>query len=285
MSTPSHLAGSLLLIGAMAGFSLSDALVQKAGATLPAAQLAWLRYSALLLTVLPLLARQPQLWRAKRPGVQVLRAAGLVGSAVLFLQGLRTLPIAEATALVFASPLYVTLLAAVLLHEPLGWWRCLPVVLGFLGVLIVAQPGAAAFNPAIVYPMLSSAAWAGAVICTRLLGSADAAATTMLYSSGFGVLVLSPGLSDEGLQQMAAHWPWLLAMACSWCLAQWMVVLAYHRAPPGAIAPFSYSQLLWAGLLGWLMFGQVPAPNTATGMAVIACSGVLAAWLARRSGV
>ncbi len=273
------------MVAAMAGFSLSDVLVQKAGVGLPALELACLRYGMLLLTVLPLLARQRGLWRSQRPWLQVARATGLVGSAVLFLQGLKTLPIAEATALVFASPLYVTILSALLLRERMRLWRSLPVLLGFVGVLVVAQPGAAGVNPAMVYPLLSSAAWAGAVICTRLLGGSDSTGTTMLYSSALGVLVLSPGLASADFGVMVLHWPWLLAMAASWCVAQWMVVLAYHQATPSAIAPFSYTQLIWAGLLGWLMFDQVPAPHVATGMAVIALSGALAAAMAHRTSV
>jgi len=274
--------GSLLLIGAMAGFSLSDALVQRAGSGLQSAHLAWLRYVLLLLSTLPLLVRNPSLARSKRPGVQVLRAAGLVGSAVLFLQGLKALPIADATALVFASPLYVTLLSALLLREPVGLWRNLPVVLGFTGVLIVAQPGGAGFQTAMLYPMLSSMAWATAVICTRLLSEADSATTTMLYSAALGVVALSPALPTADTAAVAVQWPWLLAMAVAWCLAQWMTILAYRLAPPGAIAPFSYSQMLWAAILGWLLFGQVPSARTALGMSVIALSGVMAAWMANR---
>ena len=104
----------LLVVTAMICFSLSDALVQHAGPGLSPARLAWLRYCLLLLTTLPLVSLQPRLWRARCPWLQALRALGLVGSAVLFLQGLKLLPIAEATALVFASPIYITLLAALL---------------------------------------------------------------------------------------------------------------------------------------------------------------------------
>ena len=277
-----HLSGVLLLVTAMGGFSLSDALVQYAGAGLPPPQLAWLRYSVLLLTVVPLLVRQPGLWRAKRPWVQAGRALGLVGSAVLFLQGLQSLPIADATALVFASPLYVTVLSILVLREPFSVARSLPVLIGFAGVLIIAQPGKAQFDPAVLFPMASSLAWAVAVICTRLLGNADSVATTMLYSSAFGVLVLSPPSGAEQLAAIATHWPALLAMAAFWCGAQWLVVLAYRLAPPASIAPFSYSQLLWAALLGWALFGHFPSERTSLGMGLILFSGCLAAWMAQR---
>lgn len=238
-----HTTGSLLLLGAMAGFSVSDALVQHAGSGLDAAQLAWLRYALLLATAIPLAVRNPALLRSGRPLLQLGRACGLVGSAVLFLQGIKTLPIADATALVFASPLYVTLLSWLLLREPFGRWRSAPVLLGFIGVLIVAQPGGAGFDAAMLLPMLSSMAWAGAVICTRLLSGTDTAPTTMLYSAVLGVLTLSLPAMHMDLNALVLQWPWLLAMAGSWCMAQWLLIGAYRLAPPSAIAPFSYSQL------------------------------------------
>ena len=275
--------GIFLLVASMGAFSLSDALVQYAGSSLPPAQLAWLRYSLLLLTVLPLLARQPRLWRSSRPWVQVGRALGLVGSALLFLQGLKSLPIADATALVFASPLYVTVLSVLLLREPFSLIRAIPVLMGFVGVLIIALPGQMQFNPAVLYPMSSSLGWAAAVICTRLLGNSDSAITTMLYSSALGVVVLTPPSGTAQLAAVIAHWPALLAMAACWCAAQWLVVLAYRHAPPASIAPFSYSQLLWAGLLGRALFGHLPSTRTAIGMALILVSGCLAAWMTRRS--
>lgn len=278
-----HTSGSLLLLGAMAGFSVSDALVQHAGSGLDAAQLAWLRYALLLVTAIPLAVHNPALLRSGRPFVQLGRACGLVGSAVLFLQGIKTLPIADATALVFASPLYVTLLSWLLLREPLALWRSAPVLLGFAGVLVVARPGGAGFDAAMLFPMLSSMAWAGAVICTRLLSGTDTAATTMLYSAALGVLALSLPAMDMDLRALARQWPWLLAMAGSWCMAQWLLIGAYRLAPPSAIAPFSYSQLLWAALLGWLVFGQVPSAQTLLGIAVIVLSGLWATWMARRA--
>lgn len=277
----SHLRGSLLLVAAMACFSVSDALVQRAGAGLDAGQLAWLRYALLLLTAVPLALRQPGLLRSRRPLLQLGRAAGLVGSAVLFLEGIKTLPMAEATALVFASPLYVTLLSALLLREPWRPWRHAPVLLGFAGVLVVAQPGGAGFDAGMLFPLLSSLAWAGAVLCTRLLSGSDPAPTTILYSAALGVLALALPAARMAPGVFALQWPWLLAMAGSWCIAQWLIVWAYRTAPPSAIAPFSYSQLFWAALLGWLVFGQVPQGTTLLGIALIVLSGLWAAWMAR----
>ncbi|HZT55980.1 MAG TPA: DMT family transporter, partial [Burkholderiaceae bacterium] len=160
MTAQRPLLGAALLATAMLCFSLSDAAAKQLAPQLSPTQVAWYRFALLALTVVPLALRTPALWRSRRPLLQSVRAAALVGSALLFLNGLRLMPIAEATAMVFASPLFVTLLATLLLRETMTPWRWLPVVCGFAGVLTVLRPGSFAFGGAEVFPMLSSLAWA-----------------------------------------------------------------------------------------------------------------------------
>jgi len=273
--------GASLLVLAMAGFSLSDALAKQLSAHLPAFSIAWFRYLGLLVTVLPLALRRPSMCRTGQPLLQLLRAAALMGSAVLFLYGLRAIPQAEATAMVFASPLFVLLLTRWVLREHVGVRRFVPVLLGFAGVLIVVRPGTFHFGGAEIFPLLSSAAWASAVVLTRRLGSTDGAGTTMLYSAVLGVAGLSLSLPGIDWPMVRSAWPQIAAMSLGWCAAQWLVILAYRVAPPAAIAPFSYSQLLWAALTGWAMFGHWPDAVSLLGMAVIVASGLYAAWLTR----
>jgi drug/metabolite transporter (DMT)-like permease len=231
----------------------------------------------------------PLLWanggwmRSKRPAIQATRALAVVASALLFILGLGALPIAEATALVFASPLFVTLLSVIVLRERVDRVRWLVVGVGFAGVLIVMRPGSAAFQPAALLPVASSMAWAVAVIFTRKSTASDGIATTMLHSAAIGLAVLSllvvPGfvVPTPGEAVIAA------LMAVAWCAAQWLTVGAYHRSDASLLAPFSYSQVLWAGLLGFAVFGHVPDAPALAGMAVILSCGALAAlWAVRR---
>jgi drug/metabolite transporter (DMT)-like permease len=123
--------GAGLLVLSMAGFALSDAMAKQVAGRFGAFEIAWLRYLALLATALPWALLQPAHARSGRPGLQFARAVALVGSAVLFLYGLQALPVAEATAMVFASPLFVTLLAVLVLREVVEPARWVPVLLGF----------------------------------------------------------------------------------------------------------------------------------------------------------
>jgi drug/metabolite transporter (DMT)-like permease len=280
--TPAALRGAALLVAAMAAFSTSDALAKQLAQTFPALVMAWCRYALLFKLVLPLALRRPDAWRTRRPGLQAARAAGLVASAVLFLFALQALPVAEATAMVFASPLFVTLLAALVLREPVRparWW---PVVLGFAGVLVVVRPGSSVFGGAALFPLLSSLAWACAVICTRRLSSIDSTTTTLLYSGLLGAALLSVWLPATALPLMLPHALPLLGMAAAWCGAQRLTIAAYRLAPAATIAPFAYSQLLCAAVIGWLVFEHVPDAISLAGMGVILGSGMWAAGAARR---
>lgn len=274
--------GAALIVLAMAAFALSDALAKQLAPRFPAVVLVWCRYLGLLLTVLPLLARGPAILRTGQPMEQVLRAAGLVGSALLFLRALALIPQAEATAMVFASPLFVLVLSRIALREHVGLRRLAPVLLGFAGVLIVVRPGALHFGGAELFPILSSMAWAFAVVLTRKLNDTDGVATTMLYSALIGAAGMSMvALHALDAEALRAACPLLASMTAAWCAAQWLSILAYRMAAPQAVAPFSYSQLLWATLLSLLVFGHWPDAVSLVGMGVIVLGGVYAAWLSR----
>lgn len=150
------------------------------------------------------------------------------------------------------------------------------VTLGFAGVLIVVRPGAGVFGVAAVFPVLSSLAWASAVICTRKLSADDSSTTTTLYSAllGTGALALLLPVIDR--QVLMVHAASLGAIAACWCAAQWLTISTYRIAQAASIAPYAYSQLVWASLLGVAVFGHVPDAMSLVGMAL--------AWRAERTG-
>jgi len=283
------LLGIPLLLASIALFSVSDAMAKRLGETLPAVEVAWLRYLAFIV-----LALAPVLWsggslRSRAPAMQVLRGLGVVGSAVFFIMALQHLPMAEATAINFVTPVLVTILSVLVLRERVGWRRWTAIAVGLLGMLIIVRPGSEVFSPAALLPVGSSACWAMAVIVTRRMGQAagggDGAATTLAWTAmtGFAVLTILlpavllwrgagglvvPGAAEIGLGLLVG----LVSSA-----AQWLVVLAYRAAPASVLAPFSYTQLLTSGLLGFAVFGAVPDRWTLLGAAIIAASGLYTA--------
>ncbi len=271
-------AGIVMLIAAMGCFAASDVLAKQLSARLPAIEIAWFRYLALLVSIGPLLLRHRGVLRSQRLGVQVGRSLALVASAVLFILAIGRLPIAEATAMVFASPLFVTLLSAWLLRERVDALRWATVAVGFVGVLFVMRPGTSAFQPAALLPVASSLAWAVAVICTRRASETDGVATTMAHSALIGAALLSALVVPVFDAPNAYEALLLVAMAVAWCAAQWLTVAAYHRGDASTLAPFAYSQLLFASLLGIVVFGQWPDAVALAGIGVILGCGGVAAW-------
>lgn len=275
----------VMMIGAMACFSGSDALAKQLTHRLPAVEIAWFRYLGLMVVLLAIWRGRTSLPRTANLGVQVLRAVGLVSSATFFILALRALPIAEATALSFASPLFVTVLALLLLNERIERLRWIVVCVGFAGVLLVLRPGSSTFEPAALLPLASSAAWAVALISTRKAAVHDSATTTIAYSAGVGFAVLSVMALPGFVMPARGELFLLLAMAIAWCAAQWLTVSAYHAGAASVLAPFAYTQLLWSNLLGYVMFAHVPDALSLAGIAIILACGMLAAWGAVRRPV
>ena len=275
--------GIPLLLGSVSLFSVSDALTKRLGETLPAVEVAWLRYGTFLAIASILLLRAPGrgLLRSRAPGLQVLRGLGVVASAILFITGLQHLHLAEATAINFISPVFVTVMSVVFLGERAGWRRWSAIGVGVLGMLIILRPGSDAFTLAALFPIGSAVAWASAVTVTRRIGAVDAPETTLFWTAGVGfavvtlvlpfLMLFSPaGVTLPNLSQIGLG----LLVGIFSAAAQYLVVLAYRAAPASVLAPFSYTQLLTSGLLGVAMFGHVPDGWTLLGATVIAASGL-----------
>lgn len=270
--------GILLIVAAMVFFSMSDACSKVLGQVLPPIEVVWLRYSGFTLLMLPALLRRPALFRSAAPVLQIGRGLGLLGSALFFTAGLRFLAMADATATSFVSPLFITALSIPVLGEKVGLRRWSAIFVGLIGVLIVVRPGTSAFNPASVLPLLSSVSWACGIVLTRKMShSNDGMVTTLGYAAITGWVVTSamlPFVWEVPTWQQVAIGGF---MACVSTAAQWLVVQGYRRANASVLAPFSYTQLVWSSLAGFLLFSMVPDLMTLAGAAVIIASGLYTA--------
>ena len=217
-----------------------------------------------------------QLWPGP-PGLQVARGLGVVGSSVLFVYGIKQMTMAQATTISFLSPLLITVLSIPLLKEVVGVRRWGAVLAGMLGMLIVVRPGTGGFQPAALFGVASSFCWAIALIITRKMAAIDPPQTTILWSAGIGAGVLSLMLP------LAFTWPtlpqvWLMLMlGVLASVGQWMVVLAHRHAGASLLAPFTYTQLIWVSIAGYLVFANVPDRWTLVGAGIIVASGLYTA--------
>ena len=272
------LPGILLIIASVALFSVSDTLSKLLRQTLPAVEIAWLRYIVFVGFALVVAGRGHAVrLRPKRPWLQLLRGLTLVGSAVVFVAGLGVLPVAEATAITYVSPAFVTALSIVFLGEVVRARRWAATIAGFLGVMIVIRPGFGAIQAAALYPLASALCWAATIVITRRMGAGDRTETTLLWSAGTGFVVLSLlvpfGFVVPNLRELA------LGLGHGVCasLGQYLVIIAYRQGSASVLAPFSYVQLLFSTTLGWLVFDAIPDGGTLLGAAVIIASGLYTA--------
>jgi drug/metabolite transporter (DMT)-like permease len=264
-------------------FSGSDVITKALTSSLPSAEIAWLRYVVFSLLVIPLLSASggSAALRSRRPDIQVLRGLGMVGSALLFTTGLHFLPVAEASAINFISPVLITALSIPLLGEVVGWRRWTAAFVGLLGVLIVIRPGSDTFGIAALLPLLGATSWAGAAVVTRMMSGTDQPVTTLAYSAFVGLAVLS---AIVPFTWVTPTWNEIGLGLCVGILStagHWLVILAYRHAAASIIAPYSYIQLIWTGALAYIVFGSLPDAFTVLGAGVIAASGLYTAYRER----
>ena len=219
----------------------------------------------------------------KRLSAHILRAAiGLSSMACMFLT-VMLLPLAEATTLQFTVPIFATVLGALILREPTGWHRWSAVLVGFIGVVIVAQPGSRHI-PLIgaVTGLISAGLSATVSILLRQLGKTEPPTTTVFYFSVLSMVPLVPLFAIAVQPHDAPTWALLILIGMAGGIGQIGMTRSLSLAPVAVVLPMDYSGLIWATLYGYLLFGALPTPMTWVGAPVIVASGLYIVWREHR---
>ncbi len=271
--------GIALILASTVFLGTSDVTAKYLSATLPSIEIAWIRFLSFAIIMVPAMLPGSPLYalRSERPGLQLMRGVALLASSLFFISGLRFLPIAEASATGFVAPLFVTALSIFFLGESVGVRRWLATAVGLLGVLIILRPGSGAFHPAAFFPIASALTWACTLIMTRMMSGRERAITTMTYSSIVGVCILSALVPFVWVAPSWQDIAFGVFIGIASTAGQWIVVLAFRYADASVLAPFSYTQLLWVSILGFVIFGEMPDIWTVTGAVFIVASGLYTA--------
>jgi drug/metabolite transporter (DMT)-like permease len=275
----------LMIAAAVACFAVLDSITKALVTRHPVPLLVWSRWSLQAIAMVIWLAPQMGLGlvRTRQPRMQLVRGVLLTGSTIFFISALKFLPLADATALNYTTPTIVMVLAVVFLHERLTGARIAFLVCGLVGMLMIVQPGAELFRGASLLALACAACYATYQVTTRMLAGEDPR-VTLFY----------PALVGASL--MTLVWPWFGASSdLTWIdvallatigilgtIGHFLFILAFQRAPASALTPFTYLQLVFATLLGWMVFGDFPDALTLAGMTIIAGSGLLLMWHERR---
>ena len=268
-------------------FACLDAVAKYLSTLYPVPLIVWVRYAAqfVLMTVIlaPMFGRD--LLRTNRTGLVVLRSSCLVVLSWLAISAFSRLRLAEATSIQFIAPLLVALLAKPVLKERIGPLKAAAVVIGFAGMLLIVRPGGQLDPVGVVFALLSAIFYATYQLLSRILGGSERPAAMLYYSALLGTVcfgLLLPWFWD-GPRPSALYYVLFVSMGLLGGLGHFFFTEAFRYAPASLLAPLTYLQLVWAGLLGWLVFGQLPDRITIAGMAVIAVSGIAVTLYGRRS--
>jgi drug/metabolite transporter (DMT)-like permease len=221
--------------------------------------------------------------KTKRVGAHVGRMAiGVTAMGLNFLSFV-LLPLAEATAIGFSVPIFATLLAALVLGEATGRWRWSAILIGFVGVLVIVQPGSGHIGTyGVTVAVAAALSTAGATIAIRRLGATEPAAATVFW---FGLSSLAP-LAIVMLFVAKPHDTQTFAVIAGLSLAggvaQLLLTGSLRLAPVALVMPMDYSSLLWASLLGWLIFDQLPSHWTWLGAPIVIAAGLVILWREQR---
>jgi drug/metabolite transporter (DMT)-like permease len=265
---------------ATAGFTVNDAITKVVSSEMNFGQVMLVRGIFAIGLIAALACHQGALRSLRTLLVKpvALRVLGEVGGTVSYLAAISHLPLANISAILQALPLLVTLGAALAFGEPVGWRRWLAIIAGFVGVLIIVRPGAEGFNQFTLFALISVVFCALRDLATRLIPAQIPSLfvtllTTITVTTTGAVIVVPLG----GWTPPSVHALGLLAMAAVLVLIGYQcVIMALRTGDISAVAPFRYLALLWAMLLGYLIFGDMPDAMMITGAAVIVLSGLYA---------
>lgn len=272
--------GIALVLVTMLLFAGYDALSKYLARLYPISELLWVRYLTHATFMLALFGPRMgwQLLATRRPVVQTARALLLVVVTFLVLHGLKSLALADATAIVFLTPLLVTAMSGPLLGETVRLQQWLAVLAGFAGVLVIVRPGGSAFQVAALYPLAAAICYSLYQIMTRRIKNSEHPATSHFITGLVGLVAASLGWQADWVLPAtlgAASLVVLLGLLTS--VGHYLLIEAFQRMGPASAAPFTYTQLVWAVLLGSTVFGEVPTAATLLGMLVITASGIYVA--------
>lgn len=278
MAINDNIKGSLLMSLAMAGFTLSDAMVKMVSADLNTGQIMFIRGALTSVLVLAIA------WRlgALRPVRMLfdrwlaLRTAGEIVAAVSYIHALSALPLPNASAILQALPLAVTMGAAMFLHEKVGWRRWLAIAVGFSGVLVIIRPGAEGFSAASVLVVGSVVAAATRDIATKKINRdipslmVSAVASISVTLIGLALIVPFGGWQPASLEHLGLLGLGALALFTGYQA----IIMAMRTGEISFIAPFRYTSLIWAIVLGIVLLGEMPDRFMLLGAAIVILAGI-----------
>jgi drug/metabolite transporter (DMT)-like permease len=279
-SQPSAVRGILLMVAAIGLFVAMDTIAKYLSQSYPVPGLVWARYVINLAILLAWFAARGELGRIRtsRPGIQIARGFLLAAATSIYFTSLSVLALADAAAISFVLPLFVAVLPVPILGERLDLARGIAIIVGLAGALMIVRPGSDVFTPYALLPIAMALCNALYQILTRKVAGVEHPLTSLIWGAIVGAVLLS-AVAPFAWQTPHSAWHWALlgVIGLLASVGHYLLIKAYDYANATLLAPFTYTAMVWAVLLGFLVFGNLPDGWSVGGMAVIVFSGLFLA--------
>ena len=213
-------------------------------------------------------------FRTKRPRDHLMRGFAQGASQTFIIIAFSLMPLAGAVAINFSSPLFATLASAIVLKEAVGGARWGALIVGFLGVMIVAAPGADSFQIGALFALANAVIYGSVTAAVRGMTATESAETLTLYQMVILTVIFAAFLPFGFVMPSAGDGALMVANGAANALGQYWWTRALHLAPASAVAPFFYFSLVWAIVIGFVVWGDVPTIGLLIGSAIVVCSGL-----------
>lgn len=272
---PGNLKGSIVLMAAAFGFSIMVTLIKLAGERLPIVQILLVRQLVMTIVLVPLLAKGfPRSLKTSRPFLQLTRVAFALIAMLCGFTAIVHLPLADATALGFAKSFFVTIFAVLILKETVGRHRWSAIAIGFIGVLIMLQPGTSGFSIYGLYSVIAAACAGAVMIIIRILSRTETSNTILAFQAiGVGLIMAVPAW-QQWVPPNAIEWLLLIGIGVVSFFAQKANIYAFTYGEASLLASLDYVRLIYVTIFGWLLFHQLPDATTIAGAAVIVLASI-----------
>jgi drug/metabolite transporter (DMT)-like permease len=248
------------------------------------AEIVWARYFFHVLLIMAFFPRRIRtLLVAERKGLQVLRSILVFFATVCMFIAMGLMPIADAVAIAFVAPLFAVGLSVVILGEKVGPRRWAAVLVGFVGMLIIIRPGGGVLQWAALLPVFMAFFYALYQNITRMIRDSTSSLNALFYTALVGAIAASFALPFYWQVPSLTQAAMLVAIGFLGGLGHWFIIMAYERAEVSAVAPFGYTELIWATVFGYLVFGEFPDLYTFIGAGVIAAAGLYVLYRERQA--
>ena len=284
----------MFCVFALFAFALQDSIIKYLSASYSVIEILTIRLAIVLalLTIIGVAWQGLAIFRCRRPGLMYLRGALAFLAFTTYYIALSRIPLADAAAVYMTAPLFVTLLSALVLREHVGIYRWSAVVIGFGAVLFMLNPGSSLFKVESALPLFSALCYAMIPIINRYIGMSEQALTMGIYTTiSYSLLMMltslivyalpTPDTTNSTLQGIFQEWSmlqtseWMLLLLAGVIFAAALlgITQAYRIASVSTVAPFEYVYILWASIIGYLMFSDVPGLRTLIGSVIVVACG------------